>query len=163
MIFFRVLAVVVIALTFVGCGGKSSPSDNGKTTDADAGAVVPPQIRRVLHVGLEYFDLPDSDPTTSRVSLIFTDETGATRREPVGDFAGGCSDVTLAARSEEMKPLLGLDCWAGDGGVQLRFAHRKNSLYVVSARVVRDGAAPAYQPLKTVALPQGVPVITSND
>ena len=143
------------------CGGKSSPKEGGGESKEDAGPKEPPPLRKVLHIGLEYVVLdPDVDPPTSRVSLIFTDETGASRREVIGQYPGGCSDVSPAARAEAIKPILGLDCWAADSGVHLRFVYRRSKLYVVIAKVERPDQEPSYQPLKTIDIPVGTPVAT---
>lgn len=165
MIPFRYSAALVAAVlaTSVGCGGKSKPKDGPKAEAPEAGPKEPPPVRKVTHIGLEYVS-NESDPEkpSSRVSLIFTNETGARLREEIGMYDGGCSDVSRAARAEAMKPILGLDCWSGDSGVMLRFAHRKHKLYVVIAEVNRESPEPSYRPLRTIDLPLA-PVVTDYD
>jgi len=160
------ITALALATLLISCGGKSNPKngDGDGSASADAGPTSPPPLRRVLHLSLEHVTIDvNAEKPTARVSLILTDETGSTNREEIGEFPGGCSNVSAAARTESMKPILGLDCWTGEAGVQLRFAHRKNKLYVVVAEVTRETTEPAYQPLKTIDLPQGTPVTTDFD
>lgn len=147
----------------MGCGNKDKGKPVSPSVSLDAGvpdAAPPP--RRVLQIELEYVNLSENPPTT-RVALILTDETGSARREVIGEFDGGCSDVTLAVRSEAMKPLLGLDCWTGESGTLIRFVHRRNNFHVIVARVTRGEGDPAFEPLKTIKLPEGTPIQTKYD
>jgi len=152
-----IAAALAIALS--ACGGDKKKADEPKDDPDKPAPYEPP--RRVIHLALEYVTIdPDADPVQSRVSLVVTDENGASRRELVGDFDGGCSDVSAQNLNAPMTPILSLDCWSGDIGTALRFVHRPPELVVLRAEVVEGTTEPAFDIHKNVQLPPGVPVTT---
>jgi len=154
-----------IAGMLAACGA-AKPGGSEPTPKPDGGAdtVEPALPTKLLHVALEYVVLdPDLEPPTSRVSLILTDETGAARREIIGEFPGGCSDVSVEAKKESLEPILGLDCWWSGTGVRLRFVKRRGFLNVLRAAVDEDSEEVSFEPLKRIELPSGTPIKTDYD
>lgn len=167
------ITAALLAACGSGSGAKSGdtttlsgPNHSGKTGEGDK-TDTPPDARaasKLLHLALEYVVLdPDAEPPTSRVSLILTDETGAARREIIGEYQGGCSDVSLQARGEALSPIMGLDCWWAGAGVRLRFVKRRGTLNVLRARVTEESDEASFEPVKSIEIPAGTAVRTDYD
>jgi hypothetical protein len=153
--------LISIAALLAACGaskaGGAGPGEPDRVKPA-------PPPTRLLHLALEYVVLdPDEEPPTSRVSLIVTDETGSARREIIGEFTGGCSDVSLRARGEKLAPIMGLDCWWAGAGVKLRVVERRGVLNVMRAEVDEGSDDVSFEPLKSIELPPGTAVKTDYD
>jgi len=146
---------------------SSSSSSNTSRTDSQPGSELSSSsgdsrpLSRVLHIELEI--VPVEDHSMNRVALVFTDETGASHHELIGEFAGDCKDTTVSTQEEPMKPLLGIGCWnEDDSGTTLRFVHRRDNLYVLIAPLKSRNQQPEFEPQRTIALPTGTRIQTNH-
>ena len=144
--------IALAGLLAAACGPGKPPAE------AD-----PPRAK-VLHVAVESVPIdPDAEPPVSEVFLILTDETGAARREEVGQVTGSCADVSATARAEPMAPILALDCWHAGAGVRLRFVARGGAINVLRAEVDESGGEPSYDAVGHIAIPEGAAIKTDHD
>lgn len=162
------LVAFLASLLLAACGSRtvagSEPAEAEPPEAASAEPDGPPPPGRVRHLRLESVTVdPEAEMPKSRVTLIIADETGSTRREPIGELEGGCSDSTAQNLGTQMKPILALDCWFAGAGSQLRFVKRGHQLVVLRAPVDEMTGTGDYEVMKTIELPPGVPVTTDHD
>jgi hypothetical protein len=158
------MTAVTALIAFAACGGRTRSVGRGGAragsteTPAPGGdGDAPP--RRVLHLAIEVEPVEQATPPRSRVDLVTTDQTGATDRTEIGEFAGSCAETSAAHRADAMRPLLSVDCSGGDPEMLLRFVHRGSELIVLRARLFA-GEEPSYDEHTRIPLPTGVPVRT---
>jgi hypothetical protein len=146
------LRPVVILAVAGACGGGSGPAP------APPVASPPP---RTVHLALEASDAGDEGaPDLMQITLILTDETGATRREPIARLPGPCHDATGAAKGETLAPILALDC--GEG-TKLRLVVRGSQLIIVGGRPDEVAGGISFEPRQTIELPGGAAIRTDYD
>lgn len=142
--------LLILALALVACGSKQQ---------ADSSGGGPPALEQVIAVdwGLEESDDPGSGALRTRVSLTLTDETGAATVEPIGDFAGRCSESGSGPGSRG-DALLALSCRDGDSGTELRLRRHVDALIVLRAPIGPDFTELSFEEAGRVAIPTGASV-----
>jgi hypothetical protein len=106
-------SALTLALVGTACGGDdtSASSSGASTSGGEAMDRQGPQGHSVrVDFEGEIFSAPDAEVARMHISIVLTDETGATMRVQLGDFMGcdepGATDTTLFT----------LTCfWAGTG------------------------------------------------
>jgi hypothetical protein len=162
-----VLALILAtAAAAAGCGTRNvlgTPAGEGGGGGEAAAPGAPSAARRLAHVSIDLLPV-DRPPRRTRVHVVVTDETGAARPREVGVFDGECADVSVIARTERLRPLLGADCGAGGTRVLLRLVARDSSLILLRAVVTGDPSEePEFDQLARIDLPSGTRVLTDLD
>lgn len=121
------IAILLVA----ACGGKSKPaSTTGEGSGSGSAAIYAKKV--VVSWGIS--------PAAGKADVFLqtTDETGRQVSHALGNFNGDCRVIKPA---EEMKAVTGVNCTAGDKGVELD-ATVVNDEIVVLKMSVQVGTAP---------------------
>ena len=102
------LAIVVAA----ACSGKSTPPSTTTTSSGSGAGSAIYAKKLVVSWGIR----PNGVGDAAEVFLQTTDETGKQVSHALGTFAGTCKIIKPA---EDMKAVTGVNCTAGDTGVEL--------------------------------------------
>ena len=119
------LAIVLVA----ACGGKSKPA----TTTAGTGSGSAIYAKKMV---VSWGISPSG--SSADVFLQTTDETGKQVSHPLGTFAGECRVIKPA---EDMKAVTGVNCTAGDKGIELHATVVADEIVVLKMNV-QLGVAP---------------------
>ena len=143
---------LILAATwiFAACGSPQAKDSGG---DGEP----PPDLVIAVDWALEEIADPagQGDPRT-RVSLALTNETGATNVEPMGDYAGRCTEPSATGPGARGDDLLLLSCRHSEGGTELR-VRRYGSALVLLRAPASDGEL-AFEEGGRVAIPTGAQV-----
>lgn len=164
----KVLVLVLLcSVSAVACGSRSvgseEPSESGGTVQEQ---YQQPVVASVLVVSME-FEQQASEPPTTQVSLIETNETGASTRHNLGVFDGECKDVTTDVRRSEPKVLLAFHCkpFENQRGVLVHIVARRSQLILLRAWL--GSTKPTFDEFDQIGelppFPTGVPIKTEYD
>jgi hypothetical protein len=120
--------------------------------------------RAITHVAVELIPVTGAKNRVT-IEVVVTDQTGANRRQSVGEYDGPCRDVTTQAKSEPNAPRLGVNCGDERAGTRVRVIAQKNQLVVMRARIdeVTPADDPSYDAYASVRIPLNSRVITDYD
>ncbi|HEU5058379.1 MAG TPA: hypothetical protein VFU21_17730 [Kofleriaceae bacterium] len=125
----RKLVILALALA-CACSGGSSKETGG------AGSGDKPRKAKFVNLSLEI--LPASGPDEidagglEEITLILTNETGSTRRIPIGEYPGPCEDISHRDRKTPMKPILSVLCRGGEG-LRIRLLQKNRKIVLFRA------------------------------
>jgi hypothetical protein len=166
------LSILLLAtlLPLIGCGGSRTVGEESKkpTNNNEAPRELSPteSATALLHIALEMEALPTEPPTT-RVTIVETNETGANTRHDQGVFEGECRDATEDVRSTEPEVFLAFHCqpFEGQRGVLVHILHRQSRLILLRAWL--GSSKPTFDEFDQIGelppFPGGVPLRTDFD
>jgi hypothetical protein len=139
-----VLAIVLVA----ACSGSKQKQD---TTGSGSGSAVVLVKKVAVSWGIS------QKGSSAEVFLETTDETGKRVSHPVGTYSGTCQVIKPAA---DMNALSGVNCTAGDAGVELHAVINDADIVVLKLKV-QVGVTPdpmAREEVTRVKAPMGAAI-----
>lgn len=158
-----------LCLGAFACGGsRSVGKDSKKPTGEEPKTELPPteSATALLHIALE-MDVLKTEPPTTRVTIVETNETGANTRHDQGVFDGECRDATVDVRSTEPEVFLAFHCqpFEEQRGVLVHILHRQGRLVLLRAWL--GSSKPTFDEFDQIGelppFPGGVPLRTDFD
>lgn len=125
-----------------------------------------PNITAQIHISME-FDVSKSQPPTTAVTLVETNETGSNTRHSLGEFEGECKDVTPQVRSSDPGVFMGFHCqpFGEQRGALVHILHRQSRLILLRAWL--GASKPTFDEFDQIVelppMPTGVPLSTDHD
>lgn len=166
----RAFALPCVLALATACGGSRSVAGTEEPPGPAAEEAETKQevdkARAVLHIGLELESLP-SDPVTTQIDLVVTNETGANERHNLGVFDGKCKDATPAVRQTDPEVFLAFHCqpFGEQRGVLVHILHRRGRLVLLRAWLGTH--KPSFDEFDQIGelppFPTGVPLRTDYD
>lgn len=158
---------LVLALS-VACGGSRSVGETKPMSPEPkvVAAAKNDDATAVLHIALE-MELRKSQPPTTQIDIVETNETGANTRHNLGVFDGECRDATVDVRSTDPEVFLAFHCtpFESQRGVLVHVLHRRGRLVLLRAWL--GATKPTFDEFDQIGelppFPMGVPLRTDFD
>jgi hypothetical protein len=146
--------LAIAFLVLAACSGKSKQSATTAGTGSGDGSAALYAKKWLVSFGIT------QGTSSAEVFLQTTDETGKQVSHALGTYAGTCQVIKPAA---EMNALTGLNCTAGNKGVELDAVHSVDEIVVLKLDV-EIGVTPdpmARTEVTRIKVPSGASVETS--
>jgi hypothetical protein len=150
----------------IGCGSGKGKEDTTASGDPKTPEPKTDNATAVLHLSLEMEAL-DTEPPTTRIEIVETNETGANERHAIGTFEGECKDATQNVRTTDPDVFLAFHCtpFEGQRGVLVHILHRRSQLVLLRAWL--GSSKPTFDEFDQIGelppFPTGVPLRTDFD